>query len=420
MVKKSTIVSLDAFSKAEEDVRIRTRMGATITLACLATTAMLLLSEWWQYSKIVSQSTLVMDRHRNDKLELNLDITFPHISCDLLNFDIIDDSGVLQYDDDLIVEGNIITGFSKIRLDASGNELERMDYKLNDQIAQYPEDDANYCGSCYNSRDQSHNDDPETKPEDRVCCQTCDDVRRAYLDKGWAIMDGKGIQQCEREGYVDKINKHLEEGCRVKGTTMLNRITGNIHFVPGEAFQNQDGHYHDTKLYDLKTQLNFNHIINHLSFGNPLTTRQEHLRKLKLETNPLDGTMVTPHHDTHNRVFTYFAKIVPTRYEFLDGVIVETAQFSTKSQEKPVNGGKAYDDPKVKYQRGGIPGLFIYLDMSPLKVINKEQHAISWSGLLLNCITSMGGVLAVGTIIDKILYKTQRTFFKKPGNDKSQ
>lgn len=419
MAKGSAIVSLDAFSKAEEDVRIRTRMGATITLACLATTTMLLLSEWWQYTRIVSQSTLVMDRHRNDKLELNLDITFPHMSCDLLNFDIIDDSGVLQYDDDLIVEGSIITGFSKIRLDTSGNELERMDYKLKDQIAQYPEDDANYCGSCYNALDQSKNDLPDTKQEDKVCCQTCDDVRRAYLDKGWSIMDGKGIRQCEREGYVDKINKHLGEGCRVKGTTLLNRISGNIHFVPGEAFQNQDGHYHDSKLYDLKTRLNFNHIINHLSFGSPLTTRQEHLRKLKLETNPLDGTLVLPHHDTHNRVFTYFAKIVPTRYEFLDGVIVETAQFSTKSQEKPVNGGKAYDDPKVKYQRGGIPGLFIYLDMSPLKVINKEQHAISWSGLLLNCITSMGGILAVGTIIDKILYKTQRTFFKKPATNKS-
>lgn len=407
ILKKSTLLSVDAFSRAEEDVRIRTRTGALVTVGCFVITAILIINEWFQFHTIVTRPTLVMDRQRNVKLELNLDITFPHISCDILNFDIIDDSGYLQYDDDIIADN----GFVKIRLDDSGNELETMDYKLKDQTAQYPVEDINYCGSCYDALDQTHNNDEGIKLEDRVCCQTCEDVRHAYMKKGWTIFDGKSIDQCDREGFHEKINKHINEGCRVKGTTFLNRIGGNIHFVPGEAFQNVAGHYHDTKLYDIKTQLNFNHIINHLSFGKPVQNKQESLRSLKLETNPLDGKQVLRNHDTHSRVFTYFAKIVPTRYEYMDGVIVETAQFSTKFQEKPINGGKAYDDPQVKFQRGGIPGLFIYLDMSPLKVINREQHAISWSGFLLNCVTSIGGILAVGTILDKILYKTQRTFF---------
>ncbi|KAG0672116.1 hypothetical protein C6P45_004131 [Maudiozyma exigua] len=416
LVKKSTLLSVDAFSRAEEDVRIRTKTGALITLSCFVITAILIINEWFQFNTIVTRPTLVMDRERNGKLELNLDISFPHISCDILNFDIIDDSGYLQYDDEMISEN----GFIKIRLDQTGNELEKMDYKLKDQLQQYPVEDENYCGSCYDALDQSHNDDEGKTLQDRVCCQTCEDVRQAYYRKGWTIFDGKSIEQCEREGYLDKIKKHINEGCRVKGTTILNRISGNIHFVPGEGFQNKNGHYHDTHYYDFQTQLNFDHIINHLSFGKPVQNKQESLRSLKLETNPLDGKQVLRHHDTHSHVFTYYTKIVPTRYEYMDGIIVETAQFSTKFQEKPTNGGKAYDDPNIKYQRGGMPGLFIMLDMSPLKVINREQHAISWSGFLLNCVTSIGGILAVGTILDKIMYKTQRTFFKKANGAKKE
>lgn len=415
LIKKSTLLSIDAFSKAEEDVRIRTRSGAIITISCIVITSILLLNQWIQFNQIITRPTLVMDRERNLQLELNLDITFPHMPCDLINFDILDDSGVLQLDQTIVSD----EGFTKTRIDSVGKELDSKNYKLNDQVMQYPPNDENYCGPCYGSIDQTAND-KETDMSKKICCQTCQDVKDAYMNIGWGFFDGKNIEQCEREGYVDKVNKHINEGCRIKGSALLNRIGGNIHFAPGQAFQNARGHFHDTSFYDIKTELNFNHIINHLSFGKPIKNKQENLRNLKLETNPLDGQQTLPHHDTHSRTFTYFAKIVPTRYEYLDNIIVETAQFSTKFHEKPVNGGNDYDDPKIKHQRGGIPGLFIYFDMSPLKVINREEHAISWSSFILNCITSVGGILAVGTVCDKILYKTQRTFFKKNVGGKSE
>ncbi|QLQ81724.1 hypothetical protein HG537_0F04850 [Torulaspora globosa] len=403
MVKKSTLLSLDAFSKTEEDVRIRTRTGGLISLSCVVLTLFLLISEWYDFNRVVTRPQLVVDRDRQLKLDFVVDVTFPSMPCDMLSLDIMDSSGELQLD---IMD----IGFSKTRLDSSGKEISTASFHPGDSSPDYIPDDETYCGSCYGAKDQSKND--ELPPDERVCCQTCDDVKKAYLEAEWAFYDGKNIEQCEREGYVERINQQLTEGCRVQGKAQLSRIQGTIHFATGRGFQNARGHFHDTSLYQKTSHLNFNHIINHLSFGVPITPRAEG-RGAAASTQPLDGRQVFPDRDTHFHQFSYFAKIVPTRYEYLDNEIVETAQFSATFHDRPLRGGADEDHPNTLHTRGGSPGLFIYFEMSPLKVINKEQHAQTWSGFLLNCITSIGGVLAVGTVLDKITYRAQRSIWGK-------
>ncbi|SCU91137.1 LADA_0F08306g1_1 [Lachancea dasiensis] len=399
-MKKSTLLSIDAFAKTEEDVRIRTRTGGIITLSCVVVTILLLLSEWTQLQQVVTRPQLVVDRDRHLKLDLNMDITFPHIPCYLLDLDILDSAGELQLD-------MLESGWSKTRLDSSGQNLGTEKFKLGDDVTSTGQDDENYCGPCYGAKDQSQNDQ---KPrEERICCQTCEDVRQAYVDAQWAFFDGKNIEQCEREGYVEKVNKHINEGCRIKGMAKLNRIEGNLHFAPGKAFRNRQGHFHDTSLYDRTPSLNFNHIIHHLSFGKPIQGSPSS----PISTAPLDGKEVKPEFDTHAHQFSYFAKIVPTRFEYLNGEKIETTQFSTTFHSRPVRGGPDSDHPNTLHSRGGFPSLYFYFEMSPLKVINKEQYAQSWSGFLLNCITSIGGILAVGTVVDKITYKAQRTIWGK-------
>ena len=92
-MKRSTLLSLDAFAKTEEDVRVRTRAGGLITLSCILTTLFLLVNEWGQFNSVVTRPQLVVDRDRHAKLELNMDVTFPSMPCDLVNLDIMDDSG---------------------------------------------------------------------------------------------------------------------------------------------------------------------------------------------------------------------------------------------------------------------------------------------------------------------------------------
>lgn len=399
-MKKSKLLSIDAFAKTEEDVRIRTRTGGLITLSCVVVTFLLLLSEWFHLKEVVTRPQLVVDRDRHLKLDLNMDITFPHIPCYLLNMDIMDSAGEMQLE-------VLNKGWSKTRLDPSGQVLDTKQFKPGKDVVDYAPEDENYCGPCYGARDQSKND--EVNVDERVCCQTCDDVREAYAEKQWAFFDGKNIEQCEREGYVEQVNEHIEEGCRIKGMAKLNRIGGNLHFAPGKGFHNIRGHFHDASLYQNSPSLNFNHIIHHLSFGKEV----EDITGQGASTAPLDGTNVSPEFDTHKHQFSYFAKIVPTRYEYLSGETVETTQFTTTYHSRPLKGGRDSDHPTTLHSQGGFPSVYFYFEMSPLKVINKQQYAQSWSGFWLNCITSIGGVLAVGTVLDKITYKAQRSMWGK-------
>ncbi|CCF60402.1 hypothetical protein KAFR_0K00470 [Kazachstania africana CBS 2517] len=414
-MRRSKLLVFDAFNKTEEDVRVRTNTGGLISIGCVVLTCFLLLREWYQFNEIITRPKLVVDRDHDLELDLNFDITFPSISCDLLTLDILDDAGDLQLD---LLE----SGLTKTRVDSNGVSLTTESFNIGNEALikrDFPQD---YCGSCYGALDQGKND--ELNANEKVCCQTCEDVHDAYLNIGWAFYDGKNIEQCETEGYVDRINEHLNEGCRVQGSARLNRVQGNIHFAPGKSYQDYSRrnsfatHFHDTSLYDKTHSLSFNHIIHHFSFGKPIENSyvNNHNEGLsKISTNPLDGRKVFPDRDSHFIQYSYFAEIVPTRYEYLNNKSdpVETTQFSATFHSRPLRGGRDEDHPTTLHQRGGIPGLFIYFETSPLKVINKEQYSQAWSTFLLNCITTIGGILAVGTSFDKITYKAQRTIWGK-------
>ena len=104
----------------------------------------------------------------------------------------------------------------------------------------------------------------------QFCCNDCNTVRRAYAEKHWSFYDGENIEQCEKEGYVGRLRERINnnEGCRIKGTTKINRVSGTMDFAPGASFTREGRHFHDLSLYTkYPDKFNFDHIINHLSFG---------------------------------------------------------------------------------------------------------------------------------------------------------
>ena len=58
------------------------------------------------------------------------------------------------------------------------------------------------------------------------CCNTCEDVREAYRQKGWAINKMENIEQCKREGWEEKFKEEEGEGCRVYGYLEVNKVRG--------------------------------------------------------------------------------------------------------------------------------------------------------------------------------------------------
>lgn len=407
MAKGPSLFSLDAFAKTLDDRKIKTSSGGIITIICFITTFILLSNEYKDYNRIVLRPELVVDRDRDNKLDINLDISFPQLPCDLISLDVMDLTGDIEFD-------LLKNGFTKIRLDSNGNEIDETSFDANEQI----DENANlgskdgYCGPCYGALNQNGNDD---KPDnEKICCNLCENVRIAYAQVGWKFYDGKDIEQCEREGYVNKINSRLNEGCRIKGTAEINKIGGNLHFAPGASISASGKHVHDLSLFDKHNdKFSFAHTINHFSFGetnediNLVFENDSHDHRTSY---PLDHKSV----DAHNKyeLYTYYLKVVNTRFEYINGDMIETNEFSASQHNRPLTGGRDDDHPNTFHARGGIPGLFFYFDISPLKIINREEYNKSFSAFLLSLCSAIAGILTVGAILDRTIWSA-RKFIKE-------
>ena len=54
---------------------------------------------------------------------------------------------------------------------------------------------------------------------------------------------------------------------------------------------------------------------------------------------------------------------------------------------------------------GGIPGIFFSYDISPMKVINKEERTKTFTGFLTGVCAVIGGTLTVAAAIDRGVYE---------------
>lgn len=403
MGKKPTLFSFDAFAKTLDERKIKTSTGGIITIVCILTTFVLLWNEYLDYNTIVLRPELVVDRDRNNKLPINLDIVFPQMPCDLLTLDVMDLTGTVNID-------VFSQGFTKIRLDKNGNQIEKYELGVNeDTVPNLVGTTASgYCGPCYGSMNQEEN---EHKPDnEKICCNTCESVKYAYSNIGWKFYDGEGIEQCEREGYVKKVNERLNEGCRVRGTAQLNRVGGNLHFAPGSGTSMAGRHVHDMSLFDkYPDKFSFAHEIRHFAFGDDSHELEQIFANDKHDhttTHPLDGITADAHEKY--QMYTYHLKVVNTRFEYISGKVIETNEFSATQHHRPLNGGPDLENPKVLHARGGIPGLFFYLDISPLKIINREEYNKSFSAFILSLCSAVAGILTVGAILDRTIWSARR------------
>lgn len=117
------------------------------------------------------------------------------------------------------------------------------------------------CGSCYGAK---------ALREDG-CCNTCQEVREAYVKMGWGMVNVKEIDQCIREGWLERFEKQSNEGCNIHGHLMVNKVRGNFHIAPGDAFQTNTMHVHDLKEFTDGApdghKFDLSHQIHKLKFG---------------------------------------------------------------------------------------------------------------------------------------------------------
>ena len=210
----------------------------------------------------------MVDTSRGGKIPINFDVTFPNIPCTLLSLDAMDISGEQHMD----IKHDIF----KKRIDSHGNVLvdSKQDGigapKIEKPLQRHGgrlESNEKYCGSCFGA-----------ETADDECCNSCEEVREAYRKRGWGLTNNDLIDQCKREGFVERVREEQGEGCNIHGSLEVNKVAGNFHFAPGKSFINHISILID--LLSLQTEsYNISHKINKLSFGDSIPG----------VVNPLDG-----------------------------------------------------------------------------------------------------------------------------------
>ncbi|KAI1260083.1 DUF1692-domain-containing protein [Xylariaceae sp. FL1019] len=419
MPAKSRFTRLDAFTKTVEDARIRTTSGGIVTIVSLIVVLYLAWGEWSDYRRIVIHPELIVDKGRGERMEIHMNVTFPKLPCELLTLDVMDVSGEQQH--------GVLHGVKKVRLQPAnqgGAVIDTTALALHSKDESAAHLDPDYCGGCYGAPSPPN----AAKPG---CCNSCDEVREAYAQASWAFGRGEGVEQCQREHYAEKLDEQRHEGCRIEGDIRVNKVVGNFHFAPGRSFSNGNMHVHDLKNYwDSPVRHSFEHQIHQLRFGPqlPEDLSSKHSRNTGYTNhhlNPLDNSRQQT--DDPNFNFMYFVKVVPTAYLPLsssgskqvvsDGGLgnlgsafdgsLETHQYSVTSHKRSLVGGddKAEGHEERTHARGGIPGVFFSYDISPMKVVNREERAKTFAGFLTGLCAVLGGTLTVAAAVDRVTYE---------------
>ncbi|KAK9075720.1 hypothetical protein SSX86_004049 [Deinandra increscens subsp. villosa] len=371
----SKVRNLDAYPKINEDFYSRTLSGGVITLASSIAMFLLFFSELVLYLHSVTETKLLVDTSRGEKIHINFDITFPAVSCTLLSLDAMDISGEQHLD----IRHDII----KKRIDSSGKVIEERKEGIGGPQIEKPlqrhggrlEHNETYCGSCFGA-----------EMSDDECCNSCEEVREAYRRKGWGLTNPDLIDQCKREGFAQKIKDEEGEGCNIYGALEVNKVAGNFHFV--KSFHQSSIHIPDLLTFN-EDSYNISHKINKLAFGDYYPGI----------VNPLDG--VDWFQKIPNGMYEYFIKVVPTIYTNVRGHTINTNQFSVTEH---------YKSPE--FGRRSLPGVFFFYDLSPIKVTFTETHT-SFLHFLTNVCAIVGGIFTVAGIVDSFIYHGHRALRKK-------
>lgn len=213
------------------------------------------------------------------------------------------------------------------------------------------------------------------------CCNTCQDVKEAYMRMGW-MFDPREVPQC-LEGNVGEpeLSNALEEqkrkanleGCRLIGSLYLHKAAGNVHFLPDfPTLQTQE---YDTA-WAMFEAFNTSHTISRLRFSTEATAADHAIQ------HPLEGQQRSV--GDHFGMYQYFLTVVPTTFVPLGGDPVTTFQYSVTEHLRHVEPGAGL----------GLPGVYLQYEVS-LITARIEERSIGLINFLTSTCAVVGGLYAL-------------------------
>eukprot|EP00529_Nitzschia_sp_RCC80_P024748 CAMPEP_0113481448 /NCGR_PEP_ID=MMETSP0014_2-20120614/22415_1 /TAXON_ID=2857 /ORGANISM="Nitzschia sp." /LENGTH=454 /DNA_ID=CAMNT_0000374947 /DNA_START=27 /DNA_END=1391 /DNA_ORIENTATION=- /assembly_acc=CAM_ASM_000159 len=425
---KDKLKSIDSQSNSFlKEYRVYTSAGAVLSVATVVVILYLLVTEInYNFQTVVTERVHV-NATSSRGLEVEFDITLPMVKCSMLNIDSNDPAGQQQnlhldrhhhvwkhrvkpidggsgggsgkMKFELIGEKQKLEPGSTLLKDSSVQEhlaeLKNSDRTLHEIVsdnkknAAEGEDDNEDdvvagCGSCYGAAE-----------DDNECCNTCDDVKRAYSRKGWHVEDPSTFKQCQKEAAL-KADEGDDEGCNVHGVIALDSAGGSWHLAPGRDKSGNGGGSSSAGAGDLSGSIfelllhtfetfNVSHVTHKIRFGPDLP---KHTHQLDGEERIIE--------DGYG-MYQYYFKIVPTVYRYLNGTVIQSNQFSVTEHLRHVNPGSGR----------GLPGVFFFYEISPLHVEMVEGYRKGYVPFLTSFCCVLGGVVTTMGLLDQLIHNTQ-------------
>ncbi|KAF1332745.1 Endoplasmic reticulum-golgi intermediate compartment protein, partial [Globisporangium splendens] len=267
----------------------------------------------------------------------------------------------------------------KTRLDRFGNAIERPVDVGNADKKGRQTTPPGYCGSCYDAK----------HPAGKKCCNTCDEVKEAFIASDMALEEAEQKEQCIRESNADEMLAQDGEGCRFEGNMLVNRVAGNFHVALGRTFHREGRLVHQFRPGQEMT-FNASHIIHSLSFGTPYPG----------SIGPLDGTVKITESSRADDLLGHLVEgaLVPaTVVDNGDNRFVFIAsQFSYTQQSR-------YLDPFG--QMSALPGTFFVFDLSPF-MVKVDNDRVPLTHFLTNICAIIGGVVSIAGFVDSFMYNS--------------
>mmetsp|Transcript_2556 Transcript_2556/g.4493 ORF Transcript_2556/g.4493 Transcript_2556/m.4493 type:complete len:388 (-) Transcript_2556:1922-3085(-) len=380
------IRSWDAFAKTVDDVRVRTAAGGVVSVVSLTAIAVLTISEFVSFLSPQRVHTLTVDRSVDEALKIYLNIDFPKVNCEVLGINVMDSTGTRIVD--------VFNGLTKTRVGPDGK-------KLSDHAVVVPlvkkVEKPRRCGSCYEV----------SKVDPGRCCNTCEDIQRAYALHRIQLPELSLLKQCHTDAddannedvaILNENSYRPNEGCNIQGHVEVARVKGRFEVLVGHSISFGGFLLHDVSVLQ-NQQIDISHRIHFLSFGEYFPGR----------SNPLDGTEKTTM-GTKGELgkYEYFVKVVPTTYKRRWGSPIYTNQYSVTEYFRPSDPAKG---------GSGAPGLYLEFDFSPIRVEYAELRG-SFFHFITQLCAIVGGVYTVAGMIDSSIYTGQKRLRRLRGEEK--
>jgi hypothetical protein len=264
--------SFDAQSSVSNEFRVYTTQGAVLSVTTVIIILYLVVSEARYNFQLNLRENVHVNATTSRGLEMEFDLTLWKVPCSKLQIDASDHLGQPQslhldkqhhvwkhrlIRDEEDGEVSLIGSRSKLELGSTLKSekdlIEIVKVKQNSSMGREANDEIT-CGSCYGAGEEDE------------CCNTCEDIRRAYRARGWHLQlePGHNIVQCIGESEDDEDDQG--EGCNVHGVVALSTGGGNLHLAPGKDSASSGLTILEALMQSFQ-EWNVSHTLNKLRFG---------------------------------------------------------------------------------------------------------------------------------------------------------